>query len=94
MTQITLDRETAERLRAAGSAQLLDPDGVMFATLTPLPPVDPQSLMVEDPDVWTEEEIAEAKRRLAEGNPGIPAEDAYRNVFGENWRERYGLVEP
>ena len=83
MTQITLDRETFEHYRAAGPAELLSPDGVPFATLTPV------SAPPEGADDWTAEELAEIADRPPQ--PSRPAEDVYREIFGEGWRERYGL---
>ena len=85
MTQITLDRETFERYRAAGAAELLSPDGEPFATLTPLaapPPADGPT-----PDFaahgWTEEEIAEAKRPVAEWST---PEEVWERIFAEHGR--------
>ena len=88
MTQITLDRETFERYRAAGPAELLSPDGEPFATLTPLVSGPTPDLAAHG---WTAEEIAAAKARARSGEPGRPAEDVYRDVFGEDWRTRYGV---
>ena len=89
MPQLALDPAATARLRAVdGPTELIDAEGVAYATLTPLaaPPL---------PDLtaggWTEEEIAEAKHRARSGERGRPTEDVFGDVFGENWRTRYGV---
>ena len=72
MTTITLDRETADRLRTATDAvSFLDPEGLTVRTV---PPADPPGL--GDDDV-TDAEIAEALRGVppdAIGDDGLIGE--------------------
>ena len=89
MPQITLDPAATERLRAVdGPTELVDADGVAYATLTPLVSGPTHDLAAHG---WTEEEIAEAKHRARSGERGRPAEEVFGDVFGENWRTRYGV---
>ena len=76
MTQITLDRESADRLRAAGrSVELLDPDGAVPATATPSP-----ALSV------TAEEIAAAKAASEAPGPRVTFAEAWEKIYAKHGR--------
>ena len=98
MTTIVLDAETADRVLATpGPVTLLHPDGrTVLEGTTPGGPADPAASPPADP-VWSAEEIAAIERRSAEsrarGEATVPAEEAYRQVFGEGWRERYAVAD-
>ena len=78
MTTITLDRDTFERLRSVGPAELLAPDGAPFATLTPLAAGRP------DPELAADLEKALASRR--DPTPGVPLAEAWESIFAVHGR--------
>ena len=87
MTTITLDRETAARLRAAdGPVTFLDPDGGPV----PGPPAGtpPVVKAPDDPDdgFWSEEDVEEALRRVREPGPRRTFAEVWERIYAEHGR--------
>ena len=89
MTQITLDPAATERLRAViGPTELVDADGVAYATLTPLASAPTPDLAAHG---WTEEEIAEARREAKDpAATWSTPEEVWERIFAEHGRPGEG----
>ena len=79
MTTITLDRETSAQIRgASGRVSFLDPDGA------PLLEADlPDAAHGNADGFWSEEDLAEALRRLREPGPRKTAAEVRATAFRE-----------
>ena len=85
MPQITLDPAATERLRAAdGPTELVDADGVAYATLTPLVSGPTHDLAAHG---WTEDEIKEVRREAKDpATTWSSPEEVWERIFAEYGR--------
>ena len=79
MTTITLDRETSDRVRGVtGPVSFLDPDGEPLLEATR---PDPERGNADG--FWSEDDLAEALRRLREPGPRKTAAEVRATAFRE-----------
>ena len=85
MTAITLDPDTADRVRdAAGPVTFHAPDGTTLLIGTRPPAAESERGNADG--FWSEEDVAEALRRLREPGPRRTREQVWARIFAEHGR--------
>ena len=93
VTTITLDRDTAARIRAAGApVSLVDPDGALL--FGPAVPAAAPGAAADGvaADGWTADEIEAAKASVAAGGPRYTSAGVWARIFDKYGRP--GEVRP